>query len=677
MTLGKCTLKLLIRTNILELAGFRVYFDMWKPSRRRDVKVGHATRCASDEPPLEGGYNLITKLWYGSFEEGVEMNRTHDDTSWMTSVRRLSSMIMGRVGPLCGRARTTALLVGLLAAGPVMAVEYRTIDGTNNNQNLAILGSDLWGSAGIPLLRGNGDTIVVPADYDDGISTPAGASRPSPREISNTVAAQSASVLSEQKLSDMVWQWGQFVDHDIDLTLTGSESFNIAVPGDDLSFVPGSEIPLSRSVFDPATGTDASNPRQQTNSITAYIDGSNVYGSDDTRADWLRTGTDGLLKVTSHATGDLMPTRGGDPLAPGMAMDAVMGVDTFVAGDVRANEQAGLTAMHTLFVREHNRLAELIDMTHLDLPIDPTARDQEIYQRARQIVGAEIQAITYNEFLPALLGPTALTAYSGYDDTVDASITNEFSTAAYRLGHSMLSPDLLRLDDAGMMIPQGHLPLLNAFFNPAAITDTGIDPLLRGLGKQQMQEIDNLVIDGVRNFLFGPPGAGGLDLASLNIQRGRDHGLADYNTVRAAYGLIPVMTFSDITTDPSLAAALENLYGNVDNIDLWVASLAEEHLPGSSVGELFTAIIADQFNRLRDGDRFWYQRDIGDQLLLTQIENTTLADIILRNTDINHIQDNVFLYHDGPGQSVPEPMTSVLAVLGTATLGFVSRRRFV
>ena len=101
---------------------------------------------------------------------------------------------------------------------------------------------------------------------------------------------------------------------------------------------------------------------------------------------------------------------------------------------------------------------------------------------------------------------------------------------------------------------------------------------------------------------------------------------------------------------------LELVYGDdINNIDPWVGGLAEDHLPGSSVGELFTAVIANQFERLRDGDRFWYELAFDGQLL-DEISNTTLADIIRRNTNITHIQNNVFFYFGG----VPEPTTAAL-----------------
>ena len=165
---------------------------------------------------------------------------------------------------------------------------------------------------------------------------------------------------------------------------------------------------------------------------------------------------------------------------------------------------------------------------------------------------AEMQAITYNEFLPALLGEDAIEEYDGYDRRVDPGITNEFSTAAYRFGHSMLSTELLRLNNDGTVADEGNIALQDAFFRPDEIVNNGIDSILLGQATQVAQEIDTMVVDDVRNFLFGPPGSGGFDLASLNIQRGRDHGLADYNQVRVDMGLEPVQSFSDISSDPNV-----------------------------------------------------------------------------------------------------------------------------
>ncbi len=374
------------------------------------------------------------------------------------------------------------------------------------------------------------------------------------------------SILNYRNASDFVWQWGQFLDHDIDLTGNAipAEPFDIPVPLGDPFFDPfntGTEVIfLNRSAFQ----VDGAGVRQQVNQITTWIDGSNVYGSDPARADELRTFVGGRLKTSA---GNLLPFNvNGFPNAGGPDPSL------FLAGDVRANEQVGLTSMHTLFVREHNRYADFFNFFGLS--------DEAAYQNARMLVWAELQAITYREFLPAVLGGNGISQYQGYDPGVDPRITNFFSTASYRFGHSMLSPTLLRLDSNLNSV--GDLPLKDAFFAPDKIINNGIDSLLRGLANQRAQNVDTKIVDDVRNFLFGDPGSGGFDLGSLNIQRGRDHGLPDYNQARIDYGLAPVSSFAEITSNTDLQAAIEATYGSVDNIDGWIGGLAEDHIPAPS-----------------------------------------------------------------------------------------------
>lgn len=284
--------------------------------------------------------------------------------------------------------------------------------------------------------------------------------------------------------------------------------------------------------------------------------------------------------------------------------------------------------MHTLFVREHNHWADRVRAER------PALSGDEVYESARAIVGAEMQAITYREFLPLLLGRDALSRYRGYRPRVDGEIANVFATAAYRFGHSMLSPQLLRLDEQGEEIAAGHLSLAAAFFSPQKIVAHGIESLLRGLASQRAQEIDGYLVDEVRNFLFGPPGSGGFDLASLNIQRGRDHGLPTYNRTRAAFGLAPAASFADINPDLVVQVDLAAAYETVDDVELWVGELAEPHRSGALVGETFFMILKDQFERLRDGDRFWYRSYLPCDLV-ELVEEQTLACIIRRNTAID------------------------------------------
>ena len=520
----------------------------------------------------------------------------------------------------------------------------RTIDGSANNP-----ANPTWGSLDEPFLR------LATADYADGINEPAGAARPSPRAISNTVIAQSESILSDKNASDYLWQWGQFLDHDIDETPIAepAEAFDILVPTGDPFFDPfntGSvSIPLDRSAFQIVDGL-----RQQFNVITAYIDASNVYGADEERAATLRA-NDGTGRLLSSA-GDLLPfNTTGLPNAP--SSDASL----FLAGDIRANEQIALTAMHTLFMREHNRIADSIAAANVDLTGD------DIYELARAIVGAEMQAITYNEFLPVLLGKEALRPYRGYRPDVNAGISNAFAAASYRVGHSMLSSTVLRIDADGNEIAAGHLSLAGSFFNPQLIIDDGIEPLLRGLAAQTAQRVDVFLIDEVRNFLFGPPGSGGFDLASLNIQRGRDHGIPTLNAMRSALGLTAYASFEDVSSDATVAGNLAGVYADVNDIDLWVGGLAEDHVENAVIGETKFAIIRDQFERLRDGDRFFYRAYL-PRPLVRYVDGMTLARIIRANTAIgDELGENVFIASTGDsltttlGEDEPTNVGTIIA----------------
>ena len=542
----------------------------------------------------------------------------------------------------------TALVFTVIAsmlAVPVMNAQaqergtnVRSLDGTGNN-----LAHPEWGSVGEQFVR------VPDAAYADGISAPAGMDRPSARVVSNALAqSPEDGVLNDRDLTAFVYAWGQFLDHDITLTDFASpqESFPIVVPSGDAWFDPSgtgtSTIQFTRSIYDPTTGTSSDNPRQQINANTAFIDGSQIYGTDEVRAAALRTFEGGQMKTSS---GDLLPfnTAGFEN-----ANDAHRFADDelFLGGDIRANENPELLSLQVLFVREHNRIAARAARQN------PTWTDEQLYQHARQIVIAELQKITYDEFLPALLGANALPAYRGYRDDVNPGIANEFATAAYRLGHSMLGDDIEFLDNEGEETREA-MALRDAFFNPTVVPETDIDPILKYLASDNMQEIDTMVVDDVRNFLFGAPGQGGFDLASLNIQRGRDHGIADYNTVRQAYGLPRVTSFAQITSDPALQSTLAATYGSVDNIDLWVGGLSEDHLPNSSVGETVTQILVDQFTRLRDGDRFWYENALPSNLV-RDIHNISLAEIIERNTDLTSLQDDVFFFTDDDSQITTE-----------------------
>ena len=517
--------------------------------------------------------------------------------------------------------------------GHAQVVYNRYIDGTYNH-----FSDQYRGAAGSPLIRVNYLTDYATAS--GGMLMPP--ARPNARTVSNTLFKQTADTPSARGLSNYIMGWGQFLDHDMGLTSNSSTygvaNIDIVDPNDPLGPNP---IRFNRSKF------VINGDREQVNDVTSWIDGSQIYGSDNARAAALRTnGGTGAKLLTS--VNNLLPYN-----TTGLANQnngPLPANQMFVAGDIRANENTLLTSLQTVFVREHNRLVDIIAAQK------PSLNAQEQYNLARKIVGAELQAITYKEFLPALMGSAAPKpqdfAYSG---TTDGSITNSFSHAVFRFGHSTVGNSLLLANNNSQTV--GNTPFLNAFFNPTLITNdpTMIDKVLMGASLQKSQEIDLKFNDSVRNVLFGPPGsgAGGTDLGAMDVQRGRDHGIVDYNELRAAYNLSTLTSFNGMPTTAVDRNAIRNMYGNnINNVDALVGALAETHIAGTSLGPLMTEIFKDQFTRSRDGDRFFYTGDYNglyasgvlkaDIASIIDLNTIKLADIIKLNTGITNISSNLF-----------------------------------
>ena len=519
--------------------------------------------------------------------------------------------------------------------------ENRSYTGYGNN----LLNRD-WGAAESEVLR------VSSLNYADGMGQINDSNLPEPRIISNMLFDQNELIQDDYQLSDYVWVFGQFIDHDITLVESNSaETILLSIPPDDEFFLPSDFIFTSRNKVKAGTGTSIDNPRQFVNEISSFIDGSAVYGSDQERADWLRTFENGKLKTSEDG---LLPwnTFSGnyndtvDPDAPFMADDTRQLTKYFVAGDVRANENPLLIGMHTIFVREHNLLCDQLLEDH------PHWTDEQLYQRARKLVGAYTQNICFEEWLPAM--GVYLPEYSSYNDQINPSIMNVFSAAAFRIGHTLINSDLIRMNNSGEEITEGSMKLQDAFFNPTSVIHTGgIEPFFKGMGTQVMQKLDCKVIDDLRNFLFGAPGSGGLDLASINIFRGRDRGVPDYNTLRTDFGLTAVKNFDDFTASIEDTEALEDLYGDVNSLDPWVGMLAERHNSGAIFGDLVMRIMESQFQNLRDGDRFYFENDPAfTESQKAEIKQTRLYDIVMRNADLSVMQKELFFAM--PHESIPD-----------------------
>ena len=316
----------------------------------------------------------------------------------------------------------------------------------------------------------------------------------------------------------------------------------------------------------------------------------------------------------------------------------------YLAGDSRVNQVISLTVMHTLWMREHNRIAEELST------INPHWDEETLFQEARQIVGAEMQKITYKDYLPLVLGDLydLIPEYSGYDINVYPNTINSYDAAAFRFGHSQIRSSLSRLDESYEPIPEGSLNLVSAFFAPHEFDAAGgADPILRGLVTDPQGEVDEFLSHFITNHLFAANATSpGLDLASTNIQRGRDHGIPPYLTWKR-WALEECGLESDFNHDQTEAQLLQT-YGSLETVDLFVGGLAESPLGGGLVGATFACIFAKTFQNLRDGDRLYYENS--DLLTASftakqraEIEKTSLSRVICDNSDnIQAIQVNAF-----------------------------------
>lgn len=508
-----------------------------------------------------------------------------------------------------------------------------------------------WGVTNASLRRLSGG--ADPA-YADGVSAPSGGGRPSARDVSNAMCAEQngSSDGNDWGHTELLTFFGQLLDHDVGHTPTGNSKSNllfmedlaIPVKKDDYLYFKvrssGTELPMTRSVYNrrSLTGTEMT-VRTQPNRLTSYIDGSVLYGSDGYRWHCLREKRSGRLRLMGKDK--LLPKNRVSHLGLTVENSPTSGPEFFVSGDPRANENAMLLAMHHVFAREHNRLADIIVRSR------PEWDDTTVFESARSLVAAKLQQITYNEWLPCLLGSTQLPPYHGYKADVDATLSAFFTTAAFRLGHTLVNKEITRLGPGNKPYDGGaRVPLRRGLFNPAFFEETGTDPFIRGSANTLASKLDLAVVDGLRNFLFNDiPGEGGFDLVALNLQRARDHAIPDYNAARAAYGLPRKTSWASVTDDEDLARRMEDLYGpRLDDVDAFIGMLAEDPRPGSPVGELLGTALSTEFARLRDGDRFFYKHVRWPKALRAAMtreieaiegDRVTMRGLLLANTDID------------------------------------------
>ncbi|KAK7466753.1 hypothetical protein BaRGS_00037162, partial [Batillaria attramentaria] len=509
---------------------------------------------------------------------------------------------------------------------------FRTADGTCNN-----LRHNLWGSSLIPMRR-----ILAPA-YQDGISEPRilgrnGGPLTSARDISNMLHPTGPNG-QMTSLTHMVMQWGQFIDHDLTSTpvQTAHDGSALTCCEDEAPRNARGQIDYNNRTSCFPIPIGSRDPFFRGRTCFSFPRSVQVTNSNCQQ---------GKLKTSSR---DLLPKDQEETcVVHNPATDYC-----FKAGDIRVNEQMALASMHTVWLRQHNRLVEQLAL------INPHWDDERLFQEARKIVGALIQQVTYGEWLPIVLDPGRMARNdlnllgrgrqgSLYDPEVDASIRNVFGTAAFRFGHSLIRDTMSQLTHNYM--DAGSWRLEQIFGNTSQILSSqglGVDMYMRGLVRDPPNMVDRFFTAEVRNHLFQDGTGNSLDLIAFNIQRGRDHGLPPYNAWRRYCGLRPVTSFNNMPDQEfGTGQAFSMVYQHPDDIDIFSGGISELREGGGLVGPTFACLIAEQFRNVKIGDRFWYEtsdRNTGfTRAQLEEIRRHSLSRILCDVTAITQIQPNPF-----------------------------------
>ncbi|XP_065176843.1 dual oxidase 1-like [Sycon ciliatum] len=527
-----------------------------------------------------------------------------------------------------------------------------------------------WGSADSPLSR-----RIWPA-YSDGTYQPNGQGRPNPHDVATACLQGPKGLKSYRNRTALLTFYGQqIVEEILDAQRAGCppEYHNIPIPKCHALFDPeckgNKEVPFLRSRYDKSTGQSPNNPRKQLNEATPWIDGGLFYGPNKAWADALRSFTNGTLACSDSTCRFPAKNKVGLPFAnPPPPADHVLKSSSrfFKIGNPRGNENPMLLSLGITWFRNHNwhanRLRKEFDAQGIKY------KDETLFNRARQWNIADQQKISLNDWLPAFLGRN-ITPYTGYKSTRFVNIGHMFQTSAMRFGHTLVPPVVYRASVRNSksrdwqcvfrQLSRKKDPTKSSAFrtcqsywnSPDHLSeDNGdaVDELLLGMSKQVCEREDNIVTEDLRGFVFGSLDFSRRDLMALNIQRARDHGIPDYNTVRASFGLPRIRSFAEInnSTDKFIRAAIRNLsrlYNNdVNNIDLWPAGLLETTPQGP--GPTFAAIISDQFEGIRDADRFWFENK--DNGLFTDeeievIRKTTFRTILSRNIKASWFREDL------------------------------------
>lgn len=564
------------------------------------------------------------------------------------------------------------------AAAPVACPnnKYRTLDGSCNN-----LRRPAWGMAGTRYAR------LVPAKYADGVHAPpisvTGQPLPSARAVSVVLFPDVD--IKDKRWTLLTMQWGQIITHDMSMAMGNTQAkpyatsccsedgstalpterapdvcYPILIPRNDPVFAPYRQgcMNFVRSTTDIMQGCgNAYEPAEQLTTVTSYMDLSLVYGSNQALSDMLREFRGGRMIVEVRNGREYPPSN---PNRTEVCDGEGPGEACYLGGDVRINQNPQLTLLQVMLLREHNRLASIL--AHLN----PHWDDETLFQEARRINIGQYQFISYYEWLPLFLGGDNLRRHgilyksqshiNDYREEVDPSTLQGHATAAFRYFHSLIAGHLDLVEEHRHSY--GALRFSDVLNRPGVLEQgDGLDDLSRGMVTQPEQASDQWFTSEITDFLFRQGRPFGLDLRAIDVQRGRDHGLASYNDYRQFCGLRRAHTFRDFADQisPENIEKLASLYVHPDDVDFTVGGSLERHVPGTEAGPTFNCILMEQFYRARVGDRYFFESGNSPHPFtpeqLDEIRKYSLARLVCDNANnIQTMQPQAlnFPAHDNP-----------------------------
>nr|XP_048315698.1 dual oxidase 2 isoform X2 [Myodes glareolus] len=569
----------------------------------------------------------------------------------------------------------TLVFLGALLTGPLgpagsqdapsLPWEVQRFDGWFNN-----LKYHQRGATGSRLQR------LVPANYADGVYQALEEPLlPNPRRLSDAVTQGRAGLASIHNRTVLGVFFGYHVLSDLVSVETPgcpAEFLNIYIPRGDPVFDPDKSgdvvLPFQRSRWDRKTGQSPSNPRDLTNQVTGWLDGSAIYGSSHSWSDTLRSFSGGQL---ASGADPAFPRESQDQLLMWMAPDPATGQGgsqgIYAFGAQHGNREPFLQALGLLWFRYHNLWARKLAREH------PHWGDEELFQHARKRVIATYQNIALYQWLPSFLQKN-LPEYSGYHPFVDPSISPEFVVASEQFFSTMVPPGVYMRNSSCHFRKfwkegAGSSPALrvcNSYWireNPNLKSAEEVDQLLLGMASQISELEDRIVVEDLRDYWPGPDRFSRTDYVASSIQRGRDMGLPSYSQALRAFGLEPPKNWSALNpqVEPQVLEATAALYNqDLSQLELLLGGLLESH---GGPGPLFSSIILDQFVRLRDGDRYWFENTrngLFSEEEIAEIRNTTLRDVLVAvsNVDPSALQPNVFFWQEGAPCPQPQQLTT-------------------